>query len=234
MHNTGHKKLQLSAPVPVPCCFMEYLYRVPTLPFSISSLSPLSPYSSPRSRLCTRITTTKSPTTSDSWIRARDTDPWSPNSKQPRRISAGNGVFNIGSIKLNADGIGRGGRWWTTKNDGRDRRGGEVAIPRGASYLNAWKAVAPLAAIFPLLRMVDPLLRRNSSRRIYLRPFVFRAVHWNLVVKNRGTRGIISGTSEEFGWILSSKNRADCNGIKIYSHRFYDVIGLPVVRTKGY
>lgn len=124
MHNTGHKKLQLSAPVPVPCCFMEYLYRVPTLPFSISSLSPLSPYSSPRSRLCTRITTTKSPTTSDSWIRARDTDPWSPNSKQPRRISAGNGVFNIGSIKLNADGIGRGGRWWTTKNDGRDRRGG--------------------------------------------------------------------------------------------------------------
>lgn len=108
MHNTGHKKLQLSAPVPVPCCFMEYLYRVPTLPFSISSLSPLSPYSSPRSRLCTRITTTKSPTTSDSWIRARDTDPWSPNSKQPRRISAGNGVFNIGSIKLNADGIGRG------------------------------------------------------------------------------------------------------------------------------
>lgn len=52
-----------------------------------------------------------------------------------------------------------------------------MAIPRGASYLDAWKAVAPLAAIFPLLRMVDPLLRRNSSRRIYLRPFVFRAVH---------------------------------------------------------
>lgn len=49
------------------------------------------------------------------------------------------------------------------------------------------RKVYPLAAIFPLLRMVDPFVR-------------FCTVHLNLAVKNRGTRGIrmISGTSEKF------------------------------------
>lgn len=220
MHNTGHKKLQLSAPVPVPCCFMEYLYRVPTLPFSISSLSPLSPYSSPRSRLCTRITTTKSPTTSDSWIRARDTDPWSPNSKQPRRISAGNGVFNIGSIKLNADGIGRG--------VGDERRKTTEEIGEGAGGDSSRCVLS--GRVLPLLPLfyAGTLRGEFTSVLSYFARFIEISL-WKIVEREESFLGRI-----RMERILSSKNRADCNGIKIYSHRFYNVIGLPVVRTKGY
>lgn len=193
MHNTGHKKLQLSTPVPVARCFMEY-----TSPFLFLSFLSLSYFSA-------RVYATKQLTNLVEYEipSALPSFPSSP--KQIRIRKSGTRVLFYSPLTEHRfDWIEC--RWGEEVGDKWGEKRGEEIKEREESndsscvclsYLDASKPrkVFPFGAIFPLFEEMDDSSRSSStvgvpkfsiSWRIFIffdYPSFIIAVYLNLVIE---------------------------------------------------